>query len=112
MRAENSWAGDAQVEDQGIRAQEGFAKLGANKDLEHRFDSETLGQILRFDTAERTQAFVKELKKAATMMENGALPGPNDADASRRAARALKEDVLAPFRALRDLDADELKGLV
>eukprot|EP00959_Pyramimonas_sp_CCMP1952_P037021 774748-Pyramimonas_sp.AAC.1 len=45
-------------------------------------------------------------------MENGALPGPTDADAPRRAARALKEDVLAPFRALRDLDAEELKDLV
>eukprot|EP00959_Pyramimonas_sp_CCMP1952_P138370 2896078-Pyramimonas_sp.AAC.1 len=45
-------------------------------------------------------------------MADGALPGPNDADAPRRAARALRENVLAPFRALRDLDVDELKSLV
>ena len=57
-------------------AQDGFAKLGANAVLEHHFDPETLGQILRFDAAERTQALVKELKKAATN------------DGERRAARA------------------------
>ena len=100
------------MEAQAVRAQDGFAKLGARAVLEHRFDPETLGQILRFCAAERAQAFVKELKKAAAMMENGALPGPNDADASRRAARALKDDVLEPFRALRDLDADAPKDLV
>ncbi|CAK0895070.1 unnamed protein product, partial [Prorocentrum cordatum] len=60
--------GISKVEAQGIRAQDGFAKLGANVVLEHHFDPETLGQILRFDTAERTQAFVKELKKAVMKM--------------------------------------------
>ena len=59
---EESGAGAAQVEGAELRAKQGMAKLGDNARIAHRFDADTLVKTLSFDTAERTQSFVKQLK--------------------------------------------------
>ena len=110
--AEDSGAGAAQMEAASINAREGLAKLGANVCLEHEFDPETLAQILKFDTAERTTSFIKELKQANLIMETGELPAPREGDAPRRAIQNLKDDILRPYEALRALDASELRAVV
>jgi hypothetical protein len=68
-------AGDAQVEAAEQRARAGLALLGQNTVIAHRFEAETLEEILAFATAERTQAFVKELQETA-LMSAGELPPP------------------------------------
>ena len=110
--AEDSGAGAAQMEAASINAREGLAKLGANVCLEHEFDPETLAQILKFDTAERTTSFIKELMQANLIMETGELPAPREGDAPRRAIQNLKDDILRPYEALRALDASELRAVV
>ena len=60
---EDNGAGTGQVEGEDLRARQGLAKLGEHARLAHRFDPATLTKILAFDTAERPQAFVKELKR-------------------------------------------------
>ena len=55
------------------RAQTGLGVLGQNTRLAHRFDEEALNEILTFQTAERTQAFVRELQET-DLMWVGELP--------------------------------------
>ena len=55
------------MEGEDLQARQGLAKLGEHARLAHRFDPATLTKILAFDTAERTQAFVKELQRTPLM---------------------------------------------
>ena len=66
--------GTGQVEAADLRAQQGLAKLGENVQPAHRFDAGTLAKILAFDTAERRQAFVRELKETPLMTAGGEDP--------------------------------------
>ena len=66
--------GTGQVEAADLREQQGLAKLGENVQPAHRFDAGMLAKILAFDTAERTQAFVRELKEEPLVKAGGEDP--------------------------------------
>ena len=70
---------DGQVEAAEARAQAGLASLGANTRIAHHFSSEMLEKITSFSTADRTQAFVKDLMKSE-LMQPGELPAEKDMD--------------------------------
>ena len=90
--------GDAQVEGVELRARQGLASLGSNAVIAHRFAPELLAKILAFDTAERTQAFVRQLKEAP-LMAAGELPSPQETTATRENRREhFKETLLEPMR--------------
>ena len=90
--------GDAQVEGVDLRARQGLASLGSNAVIAHRFAPELLAKILAFDTAERTQAFVRQLKEAP-LMAAGELPSPQETTATRENRREhFKETLLEPMR--------------
>eukprot|EP00959_Pyramimonas_sp_CCMP1952_P306521 6415094-Pyramimonas_sp.AAC.1 len=58
---EDDGEADGQIEAAALRATAGLATLGSDTTITHHFDIERLNKILRFDTADRTQRFVKEL---------------------------------------------------
>ena len=99
--------GIGQVEGAEERAKQGLATLGANARLAHRFDPATSQKILAFDTAERTQAFVKDLKQTP-LMASGELPHTNSASCSAERRKKFREELLGPLDALGALSGDAL----
>ena len=100
---EESGAGAAQVEGAELRAKQGMAKLGDNARIAHKFDADTLVKTLSFfDTAERTQSFVKQLKETP-LMSAGSLPAPSDANAAKANGRSLRSTLLDPLDGLSNL---------
>ena len=91
-----------QVEGADMRAQQGLVTLGANTRLSHRFDPETLQKILSFDTAEKTQAFVRELKRTP-LMASGELPPTSSTQAEQKRRADFRETLLGPLHALKEL---------
>ena len=108
---EESGAGSAQVEGAELRAKQGMAKLGENARISHRFGADTLAKILAFDTAERTQSFVKQLKETP-LMSAGSLPAPGDANAAKANERSLRSTLLAPLDGLRSINRNILRALL
>ena len=107
----NDSSGLGQVEGAELRAKHGMATFGANTSLAHRFDPQTLQNILAFDTAERTSGFVKDLKQTA-LMTAGELPrNSSDSDAQER-RRSMQEKLIGPLRGLKDIDCETLGQLV
>ena len=74
-----------------------------NTQLAHHFDRADLDEILAYKTAERTQAFLKELQETG-FMQNEELPPP--AEQNRVAIRRedLRDRILAPYEGLAHLD--------
>ena len=58
-------------------------------------DQELLTKIMAFDTADRTQAFVKNLMKAP-LMAAGELPPPTETAAVRQRRESLRTTLLEP----------------
>ena len=58
------------------RTRTGLAVLGTNAVIQHHFEPDDLNQIMNFKTAERQEAFVKELLDSP-LMKDGTLPQPN-----------------------------------
>ena len=59
-----------------VRTRAGLAVLGTNVVIEHHFEPDDLNQIMNFKTAERQEAFVKELLDSP-LMKDGTLPQPD-----------------------------------
>ena len=104
--AEQGAAGDAQTEAMERRAQTGLGVLGQNTRLAHRFDEEALNEILAFQTAERTQAFVRELQET-DLMWVGELPAASVNDQTE-ARSYLQSSLLEPCAALRTVPVADL----
>ena len=85
-------SGDAQTDAMEQRAQTGLEVLGQNIRLAYRFDEDTLQEILSFKTADRTQAFVKELQDT-DLMSAGVLPDAMS-EADRVAARSYLQSAV------------------
>jgi hypothetical protein len=103
--------GDAQLEGAELRARQGLASLGENAIIAHRFEPELLDKILKFETAERTQSFVKQLQETP-LMAAGELPAPQESTALQRRRTQLRESLLEPLRGLCTLGRDVLRELV
>ena len=97
--ADHSADGDAQTEVMERRAQTGLGVLGQNTRLAHRFDDETPSEILSFRTAERTQAFVRDLQDT-DLMSSGALPAAASEDDQLAGKSYLQSSVLEPYASL------------
>ena len=110
---EDDGEADGQIEAAALRAQAGLASLGADTRIVHHFQAELLQKVLRFETAERTQGFVKELLKSPVMQLEEGLPLPRSRQdgADRRAAR-VSHDLQIRYETLSHLEPNELKELV
>ena len=94
---------DGQVEAAEARAQAGLASLGANTRIAHHFSPEMLEKITSFTTADRTQAFVKDLLKSE-IMQTGELPQPDGpGDGAEQRAHRIRNDIQERYAPLADL---------
>ena len=109
--ADHSADGDAQTEAMERRAQTGLGVLGQNTRLAHRFDDETLSDILSFHTAERTQAFVRDLQDT-DLMSSGALPAAASEDDQLAGKSYLQSSVLEPYASLCNMSVASLTAFV
>ena len=94
------WGGEGQ----GERLEDDkTATLRQNVHLAHHFAQADLDDILAYKTAERTQAFLKELQETG-FMSNEELPPPaeNNQIAIRR--EDLRDRIFAPYEGLAHLD--------
>ena len=103
--------GVGQAEGADLRARQGIASFGGDTRIAHRFDTATLAKILSFDTAERTQSFVKELKEAP-LMAAGALPPPGNEAAANADRRSLRTALLAPLDGLKSMCRETFRKLL
>ena len=71
--------------------------------LAHHFEATDLQDILAFNTAERRQAFVKDLEETA-LMQSGDLPPPTDSRKVAIRREDLNDRLMAPFQDLVHLD--------
>jgi hypothetical protein len=110
---EDDGEADGQIEAAALRAQAGLATMGADTRIVHHFQAELLQKVLRFETAERTQGFVKEFLKTPVMQLEEGLPLPRSRQegADRRAAH-VTQDLQQRYATLSHLEPDELKCLV
>ena len=74
-----------------------IAPLRGNVHLAHIFGEADLKDILAYDTAERRQAFVKELEGAA-FMQQGEFPQPKHMTKVAKRHEELNETLLATFQ--------------
>ena len=95
-----SYGGEGQIENLG---DDRTATLRQNVHLAHRFEEADLKDILAYDTAERRQAFVKELEEIA-FMHDGELPPPTDRKKVEIRREDLSDRLLTPFQGLAHLD--------
>ena len=95
-----AWGGEGHIERLG---DDKSATLRQNVHLAHHFNQEDLEVILAYKTAERTQAFVKELQETG-FMQDGELPPPAEQNRIARRREDLSERLLAPFQGLAHLD--------
>ena len=95
-----SYGGEGQIENLG---DDRTASLRQNVHLAHRFEEADLKDILAYDTAERRQAFVKELEEIA-FMHDGELPPPTDRKKVEIRREDLSDRFLTPFQGLAHLD--------
>ena len=111
---EDDGEADGQIEAAALRATAGLAVLGSDTVIAHHFKSELLHKILRFETADRTQKFVKELMGTSVMtLDDGGLPAPrNREDGADRRASDVQKDILQRYEALGNLEPAVLKELV
>ena len=73
------------------RTRTGLAVLGTNAVIQHHFEPDDLNQIMNFKTADRQEAFVKELFDSP-LMRNGALPQPDARGQQEQAAGAASKN--------------------
>ena len=103
---------DGQIEAAALRAQAGLVAPGQNALIADHFKQKLLHNILRFETAKRTQAFVKDLM-TSHVMDEWDLPSPrNRREGAEERATRVAEGAQRRHEALADLDLDELKTLV
>ena len=96
----NSFGGEEQLENLGdVKS----ATLRQNANLAHLFEETDLQEILAFNTAERRQAFVRELEETA-FMQAGELPPPTDSRKVAIRREDLNDRLIAPFRDLMHVD--------
>jgi hypothetical protein len=95
-----SLGGEGQIENIG---DDKTAALRQNIHLAHRFEDTDLKDILAYNTAERRQAFVKELEETAFMLD-GVLPPPTEHKRAAIRREDLNDRLLAPFQGLADLN--------
>ena len=95
-----SYGGEGQIENLG---DDRTASLRQNVHLAQRFEAADLKDILAYDTAERRQAFVKELEEIA-FMHDGELPPPTDRKKVEIRREDLSDRLLTPFQGLAHLD--------
>ena len=96
-----AWGGEGQ----GERLEDDRAgTLRRNVNLEHRFVQADLEDILTYKTAERTQAFVKELQVTG-FMQNEELPPPAEETGIATRREYLTDRLLAPYEALVHVEA-------
>lgn len=101
---------DAQTEAMAGRTSTGLEVFGQNSRLSHRFDDDALLEIMSFNTADRTQAFVKDLQDTP-LMTAGELPDPASV-ALRETMKTELSNVLDLNGQLSHLDKNTLKALV
>ena len=95
-----SLGGEGQIENIG---NDKTAALRQNVHLAHRLADDELKDILAYNTAERRQAFVKELEETA-FMQDGVLPPPREHTKIAIRREDLSDRLLAPFQGLADLN--------
>ena len=95
-----SLGGEGQIERLG---DDRTATLRQNVHLAHHFEKADLDEILAFQTAERTQAFLKELQETG-FMQHGALPAPAEQTRAEKRREDLRHRILAPYEGLAHLD--------
>ena len=114
LREEGSGEGgiaDAQVEGAAERALVGMGVLGDNAHIAHRFDPDTLEKIVSYEVAERTQAFVRDLKDLPFMAAGG-LPQPQQEAELEARQGAFRSELLEPFEGLSRLGRSALREVV
>ena len=84
------------------RAQTGLGVIDQHVQIAHRFDPDTLAKILAFETAERTQAFVRELK-ALPIMSAGNFPPSRKSRALDHRCDQFNKDIREAYVSLSQL---------
>ena len=69
-------------------------------------------KVLRFETAERTQGFVKEFLKTPVMQLEEGLPLPRNQKGADQRAAYVTQDLQQRYATLSHLEPDELKMLM
>ena len=95
-----SLGGEGQIERLG---DDSTAPLRRNVHLAHHFDQADLDEILAYKTAERTQAFLKELQETG-FMKNEELPAPTEQNRIAIRREDLHDRLVAPYEALAYLE--------
>jgi hypothetical protein len=107
---EDDGEADGQIEAAALRAQAGLATMGADTRIVHHFQTELLQKVLRFETAERTQGFVKEFLKTPVMQLEEGLPLPRSQEGAEQRAAYVTQDLQQRYATLSHLEPDELKS--
>jgi hypothetical protein len=92
------------------KARLGLREIGQSERIECHFDDERLQSIVALDAADRTNAFVKELK-GLDLMQSNALPAPSSTAAATKRREDCAESLQMPYRGLIDLDPVRLKDV-
>ena len=100
--------GDEEMEGEHEKARLGLSEIGQSVRIACHFDDEQLQRIIAFDTAERTNFFVKELMDV-DMMHSTALPAPSSIAAAAKRREACVESLQLPYQGLIELDLLRLK---
>ena len=95
------WGGEGQGE---RHEDDRTATFGRNVHLAHRFAQADLDEILAYKTAERTQAFIKELQETG-FMSNEELPQPAEQKRIDIRREDLRGRLVGPYEALAHLEA-------
>ena len=96
---------DGLIEAAALRAQAGLAALGVDNHIVHNSDDKLLNKVVRFETAERTLSFVKELLQTPVMQLDGGLPLPRDrADGADQRAAYVRDVLEQRYASLAHLD--------